>query len=159
MLDATTRLRRRLAGRLHSNETVSAAVSVHRPGTTAAALGGGAGGAVAAVSGTGVTFDDAPADSGDRSVLDAGPYLYLVLTSHRVLVLRRSVFGRAKDVVLDASLDEVQAIEMKPNSSRIELRLSGDRTYAFETPKAPKFLPEVYRRLPALLAEARKRDQ
>lgn len=158
MLDATKRVRRRLAGRLGPDETLLAAVSVHRKGTTETALQGGVSGAVAAAAGGGVRFVDpepAAADGGRSAVaLDVGPYLYLALTSRRVLVLRRSAFGRMREVAFEVPVGEVAELALKPGSDRVELALRRGGALAFDTPKAPRFLPEVYRRLPVLLAEA-----
>jgi hypothetical protein len=161
MLDATKRMRRRLAGRLHDDETLLAAVSVHRTGTTAAGLRG----ATAAIGGgpaAGVAFradEDADAaragDGRGSGPAGASPYQYLVLTSRRVMVVRRSVFGRARDVVFEVPVERVTALQLRPGVGEVELRLADGRTLAFETPKAPRFLPEVYRRLPGLLAGAR----
>lgn len=158
MLDATKRLRRRLARQLHPDETVLAAVSVHREGTTTAALLG-----ARAASTPGSAFKyDVPTSERNRwaeSAGNAGPYLYLAVTSRRVVVVRRSVLGRARDIVFEAPLGQVRSLAMKPNNAgHVELELSDDRVLLFETPKAPKFLPEVYRRLPDLLAEAKGRE-
>lgn len=155
MLDATKHLRRRLAGKLRPDETLLAAVSVHREGTTAAALDG-ISAAIAADQTTSVSFRETSApDRRGGPQIDTGPYLYLALTSRRVLVVRRSALGLARDVVFEAPIGEVDALGLRPRSSAVELRLSGDRVLELETPKAPRFLPEVYRRLPDLLAEAK----
>ncbi len=158
MLDATKRMHRWLGGRLGSDEVVLAAVSVHREGTTSAAMLGATSAILGAEAGSGVSFRDVPTRDagGDQGQAALGPFLYLVLTSRRVLVVRRSAFGRPKGVAFEAPVEEVQAMGLKPRASRVELLLSGDHSLTFETPKAPKFLPEVYRRLPALLTEAKR---
>lgn len=61
MLDATNRMRRRLAGRLEPGEAVLAAASVHRLGTTTDALLGAAA-AIATESGA-TTFRPSPSTS------------------------------------------------------------------------------------------------
>lgn len=159
MLDATNRMRRRLAGRLEPGEAVLAAASVHRLGTTTDALLGAAA-AIATESGA-TTFRPSPSTptGGAGGVaIDASPYMYLVVTSRRVMVLRRSALGRARDTLFEVPVGDVNALELKPSASRVDLRLENGRELGFETPKAPKFLPDVYRRLPELLTDAKRQS-
>lgn len=157
MLDATKRMEKWLGGRLGSDEVVLAGVSAHREGTTSAAMLGATSAILGAEAGSGVSFRDVPDRDGGAGDGQAAlsPYLYLVLTSRRVLVVRRSALGRPKDVAFEAPVEAVDALRLKPSAGRLELLLHGGHALTFETPKAPKFLPEVYRRLPALLARAK----
>lgn len=157
MLDATKRMRRGLAGQLGPGEVVLAAASVHRLGTTTDALLGAAA-AIATESGA-TSFRQARPAPTRGATVDASPYLYLVVTTRRVLVLRRSALGRARDIVFEVPVADVSALQLKPGASRVDLRLDDRRTLGFETPKAPKFLPDVYRRLPELLADAKRQSE
>lgn len=152
--DKTRSIGTQVRGLLRAGEAVRAGVEVALPGRMAAQL------AAAARASDGLaSFRDDPelARSAEqaRAMGIEGKNFFLVLTDARLLLVRRSAFARAKEAQLDVPLSEVDAIRVRKQVGRIDLHLTDGRTIELETPRAFKFLPLVYERLPQLLQEAR----
>ena len=140
-----------------------AGVQVQRPGTLQAALAGGVSGATGTTPGLlpRLTDDDrswvrAAAEFGiDPALAQRAIYLALVLTPSRLLLLRRSRLTRR--------VREPLAVRPVADVDRIEVPRGGRHPHdpprrggaaGLELPLAHRFLPEVHRELPALLARA-----
>lgn len=166
--DRTTQIARAIASELTPSESVLAGVHVQRPGTTASAVAGGASGAVAGALSAPMTFPDgggAGADTWRREAEQAGSdsdgvakaiWLILVITTERVLLIRRSrLSGRPKGILAEWPLSHVEGIRVPRNGTSVHVVLQGT-SLELELPLAHGFLPDVYRKLPALLQQARK---
>ncbi len=160
--DLTIAVTKRLRGALAPGEQVLAGVAVDLAGTTAAALGAGAGAAVSSTTGVdtvplGDNASGLPAakNAAKEAGLDGGPRLVLALTSARVLLLKRRPFGVVGPVALDVPLADVKELAMSKRSQKVTLTTVRG-TVPLELPKAWKFLPEVYGRVPELFAQARQ---
>ena len=152
--DKTSSIGRRVGHLLRPGEAVRAGVELSLPGRKAAQLAG----AARSADGTYAHRDDPELVRSIEQARDLGiegQSFFLVLTDARVLLVRRSAFGRAKDAVVDVPLAEVDAIHARKQADRIDLSLVDGRTIKLEVPRAFKFLPLVYERLPRLLEEAR----
>lgn len=165
--DETERIARRAAQFLDVNERVIAGVYLQRPGTTEAQLEGGSSAAVTAA--VGVTAYTIPGDDGPREwvqrlesfgvdpgVARRAIRIALVLTDSRLLLLRRgsTLTWRLPEVVAAWSLSDVDEVRVPRNGSTLVL-VAGGRELVLELPQAHKFLPQVYRDLPKLVAKHR----
>ena len=155
MRDKTAALAKHVRPHLRPGESVLAAVAVALHGTGAARMAGAASG------------DGSPSFKGDNKLaaskaeaaklgIAKGFQFYLVLTSLRLLLVRRSAFGRSKEVVFEVALDALEGIRASKGAQAVFVQFGDERKdLRLETPKPFKFLPPVYERLPALLAEAK----
>lgn len=154
MRDRTARIGRALRGHLHPGEAVLAAVAVALPGTNAARIAG----AAQAAGGAAGYRDDSGLGRSRREAaalgIESGFQFFLVVTSRRVLLARRSAFGRAREVVLAAPVGEAGVRVSKP-AQALDLVLPAGRLLRLETPRPFRHLPPVYERLPEIVAEAR----
>jgi len=140
---------------LVDGEVVVAGVELGLAGLAAASLG-----AAATAGDSAPSFrHDAELARSKAQAEDAGAKgvrFYLVLTDSRLLLVRRSVLGRAREAALDVGVEEVEAIRSRPQSHLVVVELADGRRIELETPKAFKFLPDVYRELGRLLDQQRK---
>ena len=155
MRDITQRLARRLSADLDADELVLAGVAVAAAGTFSAAITG----AARAADGPPSVAPDGELARTRRRHEDQGlgraVGFYLLLTDRRVLLVARNAFGLARGVVLDVPVSQVEHLRPPTRSMKLTLVLVDGRTLALEAPKAPKFLPPVYRQLGELLARAK----
>lgn len=153
MRDRTKAITSAIGSQLSEGEAVLGAVSVALPGVGAARI----------VSAGRVADGHFPAQAGVDHIAREGAaafgidglQFHLVVTDARLLLVRRSVFGRAKQVVLVLPLGEVAAFRLPRASQTYVLEHIDGRSLKLELPKAPKFLPEVYTALPARFRDAR----
>lgn len=160
--DPTPRMARAARRHLPHGETVLAGVQVQRPGTLQAALAGGVSGATGTTPGLlpRLTDDDrswvrAAAEFGiDPPLAQRAIYLALVLTPSRLLLLRRSrLTRRVREPLAVWPVADVDRIEVPRGGGTLTIHRAG-AALRLELPLAHRFLPEVYRELPALLARA-----
>lgn len=152
--DKTRSIGKQVGHLLHPGEEVRAGVEVALEGRLSAQLAA----ASRAADGLAAVRDDPDLERSKqqaRSMGVEGENFFLVLTDARVLLVRRSAFARAKEAQVDVPLSEVDAIRVLKQSGRLDLHLTDGRTIELEVPRAFKFLPLVYERLPQLLQEAR----
>lgn len=165
--DDTARIAKRIAQHLEPGERVVAAVHLQKPGTLEAGMQVGASAAVGATMGLPPRFPDG--DPGeerawrdettgaglDEEAARKAHWVYLVLTSSRLLLIRRSRFlrWRPREVIAAWPLREIERIEVPRNGSAATIHHRAG-ALTFELPQAHKFLPQVYRDLPALHREA-----
>jgi hypothetical protein len=164
--DHTASIARALRSELAPGEQVVAGVYVQVPGVNEAAMSGGASGAVAAATGSGVAFRDVDGDQpawvAAAGAMGIAPddarrmtWSALALTTSRLLVARRSrLTRRVAGVVAAWPVGEIERIEVPRQREALTIH-RGDRSLDFELPAAHKFLPDVYRELPTRLAEVR----
>lgn len=168
--DETARLARRVAGHLEPGEEVIAAVLLQRPGTLSAEVKGATSGAVTgAIGGTAYApgredAEDRADRAGwvaqcealgvDRALAERTIHSALVLTTARVLVVRRSSLTRRLGEPIGAWPVTEAHVDVPRGEQTLTLRV-GDAPLRFELPQAHRFLPDVYRELPALVARAR----
>lgn len=82
-------------------------------------------------------------------------WLTIVLTNERLLLVRRSRLTKGLREVAGAwSLREIERIEVPRNGNSLTIH-KPDAALRLELPHLHKFLPDVYRELPARFAEAR----
>ena len=168
--DETPRIARRVATHLNPGEQVLAGIYLQRPGTRSAAMGGGSSAAVTGAIG-GHAFGVAGEDDHDRRRLGSWIeqcaalgvdepaakrtiYAALVVTDARALVVRRSSLTRRLGELVLASPIDAAAVEVPRGGSELTL-LVGGSPLRFELPQEHRFLPDVYRELPRLVADAR----
>lgn len=164
--DDTRRIAKRVARYLEPGEQVLAGVHLQKPGTLSAAMESGTSAAVGATMGLPPSFpDDDPKEKRgwDKETGAAGidaetakrtHWVYLVLTSSRVLIVRRSrmLQWQARELIASWPLEEIERIEAPRNRGHITVHhVAG--SFTFELPQAHKFLPQVYRDLPAIHEE------
>lgn len=150
MRDRTAALARRIHGDLRPGEEVLAAVGLARHGTAAVALAAGA----RAADGVAV-FGGLPELSEEPKEI-TGTHFLLSVTSQRILLHRRSLFGRPKEIVLATELDDGVDIRISKQGHAVFLVSRDGAELRLETPKAFRFLPDVYERLPETIAAARR---
>ncbi len=170
--DPTRSVSRAVRRLLVPGEPVLAAVHVQRPGVFRASLLAGASGAIRGAIGS-TLAPRVPDDDGAREawlteakefglardIAEKSAYLTVVLTPGRVLLMRRSPLTlRPKEVIAAWSVLDIERIEVPRNGSRLILH-KADTSLAFELPQAHKFLPDVYRELPARLAAAQEEER
>lgn len=165
--DDTRRIAGRIARYLEPGEQVLAGVHLQSPGTNAAAMSTATSGAASATVELPPTIGDGDPkkerewrkQSGaagiDEKTANRSNFVYLVLTSSRLLVVRRSRVLRwqPRELIAAWPLDAVERIEVPRNGDRITVHYSGG-ALTFELPQAHKFLPQVYRDLPSIHEEA-----
>ena len=82
-------------------------------------------------------------------------WLYLALSDQRVIVAQRSrLTGGVRGLLGAWPLQQLTALEV-PRSGTTATLAFGERELRLELPQAHRFLPEVYRELPARWAAAR----
>lgn len=169
--DPTPHVARAARRLLAPGEPVLAAVHVARPGTGQAELLAGASGAVrGAIQSTlppRIQGDDG-FDEWLRQATGFGLapdiarkaiHLTVVLTPGRVLLVRRSsLTRRPKEVIAAWSVLDIDRIEVPRNGNRLTLHRDG-ASLTLELPQAHRFLPDVYRDLPARLARAQEEER
>lgn len=166
--DRTAEIARSISSDLEPGEIVLAGVQVQRPGTTASGMSGAVDGAVTGALGTAISFRDddgktvsewqqaAGAAGAATEKLTKAIWLILALTTQRLVLMRRSrLTGKPAGVLAAWPVDQIAAIRVPRNGDFIHVDLDGT-TLTLELPQAHKFLPDVYRRLPELLARARE---
>lgn len=168
--DRTDVIARAVEHHLLPGESVVAGVDVQSAGTTSAGLQGGASAGVAAAVGAGPTFrggedehEDWMSESAavgiDPDVARTLVWVSLALTTHRLLVIRRSkLTGRLKEPVAQWPVAAIDRIIVPRQSNRLSVVL-GDRTVDFEIEVADKFRPDVFRELPARLEAVKANAQ
>lgn len=168
--DPTPAVRRALRGRvLPADEDVLAGVYVQRPGTDQAARDVATSAAIGSSTGIhGATFSTQGGAAWDRWAQDAvGPHqagaaahrsaiwFVLAVTTKRLVLVRRSrLTRRPRDIFAAWPLTDVDRIVVPRGSSTLRI-VRGETELLLELPLAHKFLPEVYRELPAILDRAR----
>ena len=90
----------------------------------------------------------------DRALAERTIHSALVLTTARVLVVRRSSLTRRLGEPIGAWPVTEAHVDVPRGEQTLTLRV-GDAPLRFELPQAHRFLPDVYRELPALVARAR----
>lgn len=168
--DKTDEIARRIQGDLKSGERVVACVHVQRPGTFSAEMEGAVGGAVTGAIGGSNPMSFRAEDgehegwAGSLAALGVQPSaagvikMVLALTDQRLLLYRASrLGGKPKDLLAEWPVDKVDAIEPPRNNQKLTVTIDG-RQLSLETPQVPKFLPDVYGKLPKLLDGAKKAD-
>lgn len=165
--DRTATIAKRVARWLEPGEVVLAGIDVQSPGTHSAGFAGASGGAHAGAAGSPMTFSGAGADQHRRWVHQAEQvgldpeaahtsiWMHLVLTSRRLLLIRCSRLTRRPLDVLGAwPVGDVEAIVVPRGGSSTTITVGGNEL-RLELPHSQKFLPDVYRELPARWADAR----
>lgn len=167
--DDTRLIAKRIAEHLEPGEHVLAGVQLQRPGTFTAELEAGVSGAVNANFDLPPNFRDAdPAMEEawreqtatarvDAETAKRAIWVYLVLTSSRLLLVRRSrlLRWRPREVIAAWPLEEIERIEVPRNGDRVTVHHGVAGSLDFELPQAHKFLPQVYRDLPSILEKNR----
>ena len=81
--------------------------------------------------------------------------MVLALTDRRLLLYRASrLGGKPKDLLAEWPVGKVDAIDPPRNNQKLTVTIDG-RQLSLETPQVPKFLPDVYGKLPKLLDGAK----
>lgn len=165
--DDTRRIAKRVDRFLKPGEEVLAGVHLQQPGTFSAEMQSGTSAAVGAAMDLPPTFpEDDPnqertwrGQTGsvgiDEATAKRSMFVYLVITSSRLLILRRSrlLRWRPREVIAAWPLAEIERVEVPHNGERVTVR-HGAGFLTFELPQTHKFLPQVYRDLPALHEQA-----
>lgn len=148
---------------LAPEETVVAGVYLQRPGTATASLQGGASGAV------GATVDLPPSVPRDldpqtrdwfiqanelgieMALAKRAVWLSVALTGSRLLLARRSrLTRRHRELIGKWPIEQVERIEVPRNGSTVAIHMRDGNELTLELPQAHRFLPQVYRDLPAI---------
>lgn len=167
--DPTDALARAVRRHLESGEDVRAGVYAQRPGSFAAAMEGGASGAIAGALDAPMSFrasdDDGPGEAwrdelvhlgADRDVARRTVHVAVVLTSRRLFVLRRSnLTRRVRQPLVVLPVETVEGIDVSTRSTALVIRSTSGPVH-LELPQAHRFLPDVYRDLPSRLREVRE---
>jgi len=162
--DPTGRIARAVRGLLEPGEDVVLAVKVQRPGTHSAQLEGAATGAISGATDTpyaarGGTDPDHARWLEQAVSLGIAPeaaqrviHLFLVITSSRVLLVRRSrLMGRAQELIAAWPRTSLRASKITATSHTVQLEVDGAPLH-LELPKAAKHLPAAYREIAGHLA-------
>lgn len=165
--DLTTEIAGSIRTELLSGESVLAGVHVQRPGTNANAISGAASGAVVGALGTPPTIpggdpegtaewrQEAERAGSDADSTAKAVWLILVITTKRVLLIRRSrLTGKPRGILAAWPVSRVAGIRVPRSGSSVHVDLEG-ASLQLELPVAHKFLPDVYRNLPKHLEDAR----
>ena len=165
--DDTRPIAKRVARYLEPGEEVLAGVHLQQPGTMSAELQTGASAAVGATMALPPRLPDgdpeqertwrrqADAAGLEEATVKRAHWVYLVLTSSRLLLLRRSRLLRwqPRELIAAWPVEEIERIEVPRNGAGLTIHHAGG-SLTLELPQAHKFLPQVYRDLPAIHAEA-----
>lgn len=108
--------------------------------------------------GAGAIIDDPALGRAKADLAAAGVHgvrFWLLLTDRRLLLVSRTLLNRAGATVLDVPIADVASITTSTAGQSVTLHLPDDVTVALETPKAFRFLPDVYHRLPSIVEDLR----
>lgn len=165
--DRTEAIAKALRGRLEPGERILAGVKVQTPGTRAAGAAGGGAAATASALSVGMTIPDAGSgkhrmwqEQAGRFGIDArlagkSVWLYLALTNERLILVRRSYLtGRPDETLAAWPVRAIDSLAVPRNGSSATIKVGGE-ALRLELPKSQKFLPDVYRELPARWEAAR----
>lgn len=167
--DPTARIARAVRRLLEADEPVLAGIDVQSPGAGTAGLAGQSAAIGPAIGApTTVEFSggeeehaewlrEAGAMGIDPVTAGRSVWMHLVLTESRLVLVRRSrLTRRPVDVVGAWPVADVSRVEVPRNGSTVTVHRGEDRL-RLELALAHKFLPDVYRDLPARLAGVQER--